>query len=173
MVAAETAARRVIASRSAAWLVTYPLLGAAAFSATAPRAANRRRGWGPALLLGVPLAVAGYPLGCALLGHKPSQAPPDPALLEVVALAGAVAPAEEIVWGRMVERRLGVAPTAVLFAAKHVAIDGRWRRAGGLALFWVGLGLVRRRSAILALGLHVAANASGVVLGHATGRDSF
>ncbi len=124
-------------------------------------------------MLGVPLALAGYPLGCALLGHKPYQTPPDPAGLELAALAGAVAPAEEIIWGRLVERRLGVGPTALLFAAKHVVIDRRWRRAGGLALFWVGLGLVRRRSAMLALGLHLTANASGVVLGHITGRDSF
>lgn len=173
MVAAEAAARRVVPSRSAAWLIAYPLLGAAAVIDRAPRPDRRRRSWGPALLIGVPLAFAGYPLGCALLGHKPSQAPPDPALLEVVALAGAVAPVEEIIWGRLVERRLGVAPTALLFAAKHVAIDGRWRRAGGLALFWLGLGLVRRRSAMLAWGLHVTANASGVVIGHATGRDSF
>ena len=50
---------------------------------------------------------------------------------------------------------------------------GRWRRAAGLALFWAGLGLVRRRSPDLALGLHIAANASGVLLGHLSGEDSF
>ncbi len=173
MTAAEAAARRAIPSRSAAWLVAYPLLAAAALLDTSPQSARRSRAWEPVLLLGVPLALAGYPLGCALLGHKPYQAPPDPAGLELAALAGAIAPAEEIIWGRLVERRLGVATTALLFAAKHVLIDGRWRRAGGLALFWIGLGLVRRRSTTLALGLHVTANASGVVLGHMTGRDQF
>ena len=131
------------------------------------------RGSRSSLWLGVALALVGYPLGCALLGHRPYQLPPDPASLEIGALAGAVAPVEEVIWGRLVERRLGIGPTAVLFAAKHVAIDGRWRRAGGLGLFWIGLGLIRRRSPMLAFGVHVSTNASGVVLGHATGRDSF
>jgi hypothetical protein len=170
--AAEAAARRGIRSRSLAWLAVYPLLGGAALVGSVPRP-GLRRSWGPGGWLGLALAVAGYPLGCALLGHRPTQAPPDPLALELAALAGAVAPAEELVWGWHVERRLGMATTAVLFAAKHVAIDGRWRRAGGLFLFWVGLGLVRRRSPILALGLHMTANGSGVVLGHITGRDSF
>ncbi len=123
--------------------------------------------------IGIPLALAGYPLGCALLVHRPYQRPPDPLALELTALAGAVAPVEELTWGRLIEPRIGIPATAALFAAKHVAIDGKWRRAAGLGLFWVGLGLVRRRSPILALGLHVAANASGVVLGHLTGEDRF
>jgi hypothetical protein len=123
--------------------------------------------------LGVPLALVGYPIGCALLGHRPYQSPPDSANLEMTALAGVVAPVEELAWGQRVEPSLGIPTTAALFAIKHAVIDGRWRRVGGLALFWIGLGLVRRRSPRLALGLHVAANASGVVLGHITGRDSF
>jgi hypothetical protein len=126
-----------------------------------------------ALLIGVSLALVGYPLGCALLSHRASQAPPDPLALELIALAGVVAPVEEATWGRLVEPRLGIPVTSALFAAKHVAIDGRWRRAAGLGLFWVGLGLVRKRSPKLALGLHVAANASGVLLGHMRGQDSF
>jgi len=152
-------------------LVVYPLLATAAVLAGTPptRRGGSRSGW----WLGVPLALAGYPLGCALLGHKPYQAPADAVALELTALAGAVAPAEEIVWGKSVERRLGIGTTAALFAAKHVVIDGRWRRAAGLFLFWVGLGLVRRRSAMLAWGLHMSANASGVALGHMTGRDRF
>ena len=171
MTAAEAAARRSLRSRSAAWLIVYPLLATAALLADTPdrRRGDSRSGW----WLGVPLALAGYPLGCALLGHKPYQAPPDPAALELAALAAVVAPAEEVVWGRKVERRLGIGPTAVLFAAKHIVIDGRWRRGGGLFVFWLGLGLVRRRSSMLALGLHMTANASGVLLGHMTGRDSF
>jgi hypothetical protein len=156
-----------------AWLAVYPLLGAVALIETVPRARTQRRSWGPGGWLGVTLAIAGYPLGNSLFGHRPLQAPPDPLVKELAALAAAVAPAEEVVWGQNVERRSGVATTAALFAAKHVAIDGRWRRAGGLFLFWIGLGLVRRRSPMLALGLHVTANASGVVLGHVTGRDSF
>jgi hypothetical protein len=125
------------------------------------------------LWLGVPLALLGYPIGCALFGHRPYQPPPDSIELELAALAGVVAPVEELAWGRQVEPRLGIPITAVLFAAKHAVIDGKWRRMGGLALFWIGLGLVRRHSPRLALGLHVTANASGVVLGHLTGRDSF
>jgi hypothetical protein len=124
-------------------------------------------------LVGIPLAVAGYPLGCALLGHRPSRPPPDSLALELMALAGVVAPVEEATWGRLIEPRLGVPATAAFFAVKHVVIDGRWRRAAGLALFWTGLGLVRSRSPKLALGLHVAANASGVLVGHLTRQDSF
>jgi hypothetical protein len=51
--------------------------------------------------------------------------------------------------------------------------DVSWRRGLGLALFWTGLGLVRSRSPRLAVAAHVAAKASGVLLGHATGRDQF
>jgi hypothetical protein len=152
-------------------LTAYPLLGAAALIDRAPRV---RRDGGPlALLIGIPLVLAGYPLGCALMGHKPYQPPADGPALELVALAGVVAPVEEMTWGRLVEPRLGVPVTAALFAAKHVLIDRRWRRAAGLALFWVGLGLVRSRSPKLALGLHVTANASGVLLGHRQGQDAF
>lgn len=153
-------------------MIAYPLLAAAAPLDSAPPVRRGRGAW-PWLWLGVPLALVGYPLGCALLGHKPYQPPPDAPALEMVALAGVVGPVEELMWGRRVEPRLGIPMTAALFAAKHVAIDGKWRRLGGLALFWIGLGLVRRRSPKLALGLHVAANASGVVLGHLTGRDQF
>ena len=162
--------RRRVRSRSNAWLIAYPLLAGAALVDVPP--ARRRRGRS-ALWLGVPLVLAGYPLGCALLGHRPNQAPPDSLEREVAALAGVLAPAEELTWGQRVEPRLGIFMTSVLFAAKHVVIDGKWRRAGGLALFWFGLGLVRRRSLKLALALHVAANASGVVAGHLTGRDAF
>ncbi|HEY1456787.1 MAG TPA: hypothetical protein VGG31_09835 [Candidatus Dormibacteraeota bacterium] len=145
-----------------------------AAAALADRPARRRIGAGRRLLwIGVPLALTGYPLGCAMLGHRPPGRPSAGAGAEILALAAVVAPAEELTWGVQVERRLGVLPTAVLFAGKHVAIDGRWRRGLGLALFWVGLGLVRRRSPALALGLHIAANAGGVMLGHATGTDRF
>ncbi len=164
-------ARKRSRSRSRAWLTAYPALGAAAGIDRAPR---RRRGGGlPAMLVGVPLALVGYQLGCALFGHKPYQSPPDSMAIELLALAGVVAPVEELTWGRLVEPRLGIPVTATLFAIKHVVIDGKWRRAGGLAIFWVGLAMVRRRSPKVALGLHVAANATGVVMGHLTGRDLF
>jgi membrane protease YdiL (CAAX protease family) len=153
-------------------LIAYPLLAATATIESAPQARTGRGAW-PWLWLGIPIALVGYPIGCALLGHKPYQAPPDSLSLETVALAGVVAPVEELTWGRQVEPRLGIALTAALFAAKHVVIDGKWRRVAGLALFWIGLGLVRRRSPMLALGVHMTANASGVLLGHLAGRDSF
>jgi hypothetical protein len=137
----------------------------------APR--QRRDGGIAALWAGVPLAIAGYPAGNALLRHKPTGPPPEELLVELLALAGVVAPVEELTWGGLVEPRLGIPATAMLFAAKHVVVDGRWRRAAGLALFWTGLGLVRRRSPRLALGLHIAANTSGVLVGHFTGEDSF
>jgi len=93
--------------------------------------------------------------------------------LELAAVAGVIAPVEEITWGGLVEPALGIPVTAALFAAKHVVIDGKWRRTVGLASFWVGLGLVRSRSPKLALGLHMAVNASGVLLGHLRSQDSF
>ena len=160
-----------MSSRSGAWLIAYSLLGAAALVEGAPT--PRRKGGRRLLVVGVPLAAAGYPAGNALLRHKPSGPPPEGPSIELLALAGVVAPAEELTWGRLVEPRLGIPATAMLFAAKHVVVDGRWRRAAGLALFWAGLGLVRRHSPELALGLHVAANASGVLLGHLGGEDSF
>jgi hypothetical protein len=152
-------------------LIAYSVLGAAAALERPPR--PLRSGGKASLVAGVPLAVAGYPAGCALLRHMPSGPPPDLLPLELLAVAGVVAPVEELTWGRLVEPSLGIPATAVLFAIKHVVVDGRWRRAAGLGLFWVGLGLVRRRSPRWALGLHVAANASGVVLGHVRGRDQF
>jgi hypothetical protein len=167
---AEGASRSVLRSRSRAWLVAYPLVGLAS---ALSRGDHRGPGTRSAHWLGVPLAVAGYPAGCALLRHRPEGPPPDPFGLEVFALAAAVAPVEEATWGRLVERRLGIAITSMLFAAKHVVIDRRPRRALGLAVFWIGLGLVRRRSPRLALGLHVALNAAGVVTGHLSGRDRF
>jgi hypothetical protein len=152
-------------------LAAYPPLATAA--SLAGRPSRRHRAAPGALWLGIPLALAGYPLGCRLLGHRPAHPPPDLVDLELAALAVTVAPAEELLWGVQVERRLGIIPTAILFAAKHVAIDGRWRRALGLALFQSGLGLVRSRSPRLAVALHVTANAGGVLLGHASGRDQF
>jgi hypothetical protein len=43
----------------------------------------------------------------------------------------------------------------------------------GLALFWSGLGLVRRQSPPVALLVHVVANATGVVIGHSLEQDQF
>ena len=159
------------ASRSRAWLGAYSVLGVAALVMGIPK--SRRDGPSAALWLGVPLVLAGYPLGCAVLRHKPSGPPPDPLPMELAAVAGVIAPVEELTWGGLVEPALGVPVTAILFAAKHVVIDGKWRRAVGLSAFWVGLGLVRSRSPKLALGLHMVANASGVLLGHLNRQDSF
>ena len=172
MTAGEAAARRLAGSRSTAWMLAYPLLAMAAM--LPPKARRRRRsGEWSGVLIGVPLAFAGYPAGLALWGFRASSPPPDPIGRELTALAAIVAPAEELVWGRRVEPVLGVPATAMLFAAKHVVVDGRWRRGLGLALFWTGLGLVRRRSPALSLIVHVAANAAGVIVGHAEGRDRF
>ncbi len=157
--------------RAWGWIAAYSLIGLGSLAGRMPASHPRRvRG---ALWIGVPLALAGYPVGCALLRHRWGGRPRDDELTELVALAGIVALAEELAWGGHVERRLGVVPTSILFAAKHVVIDGRWRRGLGLALFWCGLGMIRTRSHALALFLHMAANAGGVVLGHATHRDRF
>src|SRR5258708_25962000 len=115
-------ARKRSQSRSQGWRTAYPALGAAAGIDRAPR--RRRGGSLPGMLVGVPLALVGYQLGCALFGHKPYQSPPDSMAIELVALAGVVAPVEELTGGRLVEPRLGIPMTATLFAIKHVAIDG-------------------------------------------------
>jgi hypothetical protein len=167
-----------MASRSRAWILCYTLVAAATGIAVARRGLPRpnRQTSPPAraeLAAGLALSAAGYQLGRRLLGDAPAAAPPEGAGLEVLALAGVVAPAEELVWGRLVEPAAGVVATGALFAAKHGVVDSRWRRWLGLFLFWLGLGLLRRRSATLALVVHVGCNALGVAVGHATGKDQF
>jgi membrane protease YdiL (CAAX protease family) len=175
--ATEAAARGLFRSRSRAWLVAYSILGAAGGAALAARrgrtpskASGRNRA---AVVTGLGLAAVGYQVGRAALGDRPTAPPAEPLWLEAMALAGVIAPVEEIIWGGLVQPAFGVVGTSALFAAKHVAIDGRWRRALGLALFGLGLGLLRQRSRALALTIHVASNAGGAALGHLTGRDQF
>ena len=173
MTGVELAARGAFRQRSTAWLAGYAALGAAAAAAGARidrGTLDDNRGQ---TIAGLVLAMAGYPLGRALLRDRLDAAPTEPALLEAVAIAGVVAPAEELVWGQLVEPELGLAPTAALFGLKHTLVDGRWRRTLGLALSWYGLGLVRRASPLAALGLHVGSNATGVVMGRVTGQDQF
>lgn len=74
----------------------------------------------------------GYPLGRGLLGDAPSGVPSDPLSLELAATGVIVPAVEEAIWGPRVEPRIGIARTAALFAAKHVVVDGRWRRGLGL-----------------------------------------
>jgi hypothetical protein len=171
---AERTVRAAIPSRSRAWILTYAGVVAAAGVrlASVPR---RRRGMGgrAELLGGLGLAVAGYPAGRWLLGDRPDGPPPEPALREAFALGAIVAPAEELAWGALVEPVFGARATGILFAGKHVLVDGRWKRAPGLASFWWGLAVLRRRSRTLALAVHVALNLGGVLLGHATQRDRF
>jgi hypothetical protein len=169
----EWAARRTFRRRSTAWIISYVALGSAAVAAGArldrigQADARRQAIWG------VALASAGYPLGRLLLGDRPTSAPPEEALRETVAIAGIVAPAEELAWGQLVEPELGLGATASLFAVKHPLVDGRWGRTVGLALSWYGLGLVRRASPLAALGLHVGNNAIGVLMGRISGQDQF
>jgi hypothetical protein len=118
------------------------------------------------------LAAVGYPLGRRLMGDHPAGAPPQNLGLELAALV-VVAVTEELTWGAIVERRLGPAATATLFAAKHVVIDGRWRRALALFALWMGLAAQRRRWPAATLLVHAALNAAGVIQGHLTGRDRF
>jgi membrane protease YdiL (CAAX protease family) len=174
--ATEALARRLIPSRSRAWLIAYSTLGAAGGAALVARRGRvgkpRRRDRAP-VIAGLALAAGGYQLGRAALGDRPIGPPLESLWLETAALAGVVAPAEEIIWGGLVQPAVGVVPATVLFAVKHGVVDGRWRRTLGLGLFGLGLGLVRRRSRALALGVHIACNAGGVLLGHLTGRDQF
>jgi len=118
------------------------------------------------------LATLGYPLGRRLLGDRMAARPPQNLALELVALE-VVAATEELTWGAIVEPEIGPAATATLFAVKHILIDGRWRRGAGLFAFWMGLAAQRRRWPVIAVLVHGALNAAGVVQGHLTGRDRF
>ena len=177
--ATEAIARHRIPSRSRAWLVAYSALGAAASvkllarpRELPPDTEGRSKGRA-GLVAGLVLSGIGYQLGRRALGDRPTVPPSEPLWLEMAALAGVVAPVEEVVWGGLVQPGTGVVATGALFAAKHPLIDGRWRRTLGLGLFGIGLGLLRRRSRKLALLVHVGCNAGGVALGHLTGRDQF
>ena len=161
-------ARRPPRGRSQAWLLAYGALGGLALLGGA-RLAPRSRGLS---LPGLTLAAVGYPLGRRVMGDQPSDAPPQHLVLEMAALE-VVAVTEELTWGAIVEPALGPVATAALFAAKHVLIDGRWRRGVGLFAFWMGLAAQRRRWPAAALLVHGALNASGVIQGHLTGRDRF
>jgi hypothetical protein len=165
---AEWWARRTRRGRSQAWLLAYGALGGLALLSGARLAPGSRR----LSLPGLALATAGYPLGRRLLGDRASARPPQNLALELGALE-VVAVTEELTWGAIVEPELGPAATASLFAAKHVLIDGRWRRGAGLFAFWMGLAAQRRRWPLVAVLVHGALNAMGVVQGHLTGRDRF
>jgi membrane protease YdiL (CAAX protease family) len=159
-------------------LLAYSALGAAAaFEAMVRGSGGSAEGRTDhsrvGLVVGLALAAVGYPLGRVVLGDHPTGPPPDALWIETLSLAGAVAPAEELVWGDLVEPAAGIVATSILFAAKHVAIDRRWGRFLGLAMFGVGLGLLRRRSRKLAVLVHVGCNAAAVALGHVTGKDQF
>ena len=175
---AEASARAVMPSRAVAWIVSY---GTLAFASG--RSSRDLRGGAPGLVaddprwgrtaIGVGLSLVGYPLGRRILGDSAEAAPVDPLVLDLLALGIVVPLAEEKVWGTKVEPDLGIAATSILFALKHVAIDGRARRTVGLAAFWIGLGFVRERSPRAAALLHCACNTGAVLWGHATGRDQF
>jgi hypothetical protein len=165
---AEWLARRPPRRRSQAWLLAYGALGGLALLSGA-RLAPRSGGLS---LTGLTLAAIGYPLGRRLLRDELSARPPQSLALELAAL-GVVAVTEELTWGAIVEPALGPAATATLFAAKHVVIDGRWRRGLGLFAFWIGLAAQRRRWPVAAMAVHAALNAAGVVQGHVSRRDRF
>ncbi len=171
IVAIERLARHRTSSRARGWIAGYTTLGILGLLIGPAAPSAHSAGWGMAP--GLVLATAGYPLGRAIMCDRPNRPPPDGTRLELVALAGLVAPVEELIWGAIVEPAAGVGVTAVLFAAKHPLVDGRWRRMPGLFLFWVGLGLVRSVSWPAALVLHVVLNAGGVLIGHARGADQF
>jgi hypothetical protein len=73
--AVEAVARRRVASRAQAWLIAYGGLAAAAVILGTRRRRMRARGSAAGLLVGIPLAVFGYPLGLELLGSRPMNPP--------------------------------------------------------------------------------------------------
>lgn len=169
IVLSELIARRLIASRARALLVAYLFVASWALLVVVPRGESELT---LAALVGALLAVVGYPVGRALL-RDPARPPSrDPLGLELVALAF-VALSEELSWGAVVEPAMSAPVTAVLFALKHPLIDGRWRRVLGLGLFWLGLGLLRADSALIAAIVHVLLNMAAVVAGRVRGSDPF
>jgi hypothetical protein len=162
--------RRRFRSRARAWRATaLVLLPAGLFAARRRQPVRGRRA---SRVAGFFVALLGYPLGRTLLADRSRSRPPDGLCSELLGL-GLLTVAEELVWGRQVELVIGTPVTAVLFALKHAFIDGRWRRVLGLALFWLGLAVVRWQSPRVALLAHLAANGSGVVVGHWLDRDQF
>jgi hypothetical protein len=168
----EAAWRWRVRSRAGAWQLTALSLLAASLWPSPPSGPGRARTpeWMP--WLGLTLSVAGYPVGRMIAGDRAAMAPRDTLGADLLALS-LLAIAEERTWAVHVEPVLGPISTAILFAVKHPLLDNRWRRALGLALFWTGLSVVRQKSKRGALWLHVAANVSGVLLGHARQRDQF
>ena len=169
---AERLVRTVSPSRSMGLLATYVPLGiAAAARGRAP--SEGRPGSASEAVVGLSLAFGGYQVGRWLLDDVPDQEPPDAFVPELVTLGVVVPLAEEAIWASRVEPRFGVVATAAAFATKHPIVDRRWRRTLGLALFWTGLGLIRRRTRRGAALAHVVANSGAAVLGHLTRRDRF
>ena len=152
-------------------MVAYGLLGAAALAlGVRPGTSDT---CSAAVLVGALVAIGGYPLGRRLVGDAPDKPPPDSLRLELLVLGLVVVVAEEAIWGWLVEPIVGIPATAALFAIKHPLVDGRWRRTGGLFLFWLGLGLVRTAGWPFALAIHLTLNTTGVVIGHRRGLDQF
>ncbi len=171
VVVLERLGRRFTGSRAKGWILSYIVLGGIAVILQPTLPSANPFDW--KVVLGVGLAMGGYQVGRVLLGDRPSQPPPDVRMLELVALGGVVAPVEELLWGAVVGPEIGMLATAGLFAIKHPLVDGRWRRIVGLFVFWIGLSLVRAYSWPLALGLHIAANVGGVLIGHRQNLDQF
>ena len=144
------------------------MLPAALVAARRRQSVRSRAAW----VVGSSIALLGYPLGRWLLADRTRSRPPDGLCSELRGL-GLLTITEELVWGDQVEPAIGVPATAALFALKHPLIDGRWRRVLGLALFWLGLAVVRRQSRWHALLVHLAANGAGVAVGHWLEQDQF
>lgn len=165
--------RWCMASRARAWQLTaLSLLIATTRPDSHPLRQPRRGRQRWTVVLGLLLSVAGYPFGRLVANDHARVAPRDSLLDDLLALT-LLAMAEERAWAGHVATELGPIATAILFAIKHPLLDHRWRRVLGLALFWIGLSLVRQRSPRQALHLHLAINVLGVLLGHASQRDQF
>ena len=171
VVVLERLGTKLTGSRAKGWIGSYLLIGSAALIVGPEIPTPNALDWRVAV--GVALALGGYQVGRLVLGDRPDRPPSESKTLELVALAGVVAPVEELLWGAVVGPEIGFLATAGFFALKHPLVDGRWRRVLGLFLFWTGLSLVRAYSWPLALALHMAANAGGVILGHRQNLDQF
>jgi hypothetical protein len=171
VVVLERLGHKLTGSRAKGWIGSYLILGLVALAVGPQISTSGIFDW--RVLVGVALALGGYRVGRLILGDRPDRPPSESRNLELVALAGVVAPVEELLWGAVVGPELGIPATAALFAVKHPLVDGRWRRVLGLLLFWIGLSLVRAYSWPLALALHIGANAGGVLIGHRQNLDQF
>ncbi len=125
VVVLERLGKKLTGSRAKGWIGSYLLIGLAALALGPESPTHSALDWRVAV--GVALALGGYQVGRLVLGDRPDRPPSESKTLELVALAGVVAPVEELLWGAVVGPEIGFLATAGFFASQ--ASLGRWSLA--------------------------------------------